>query len=248
MVAAIAIAHDVRLDEAPKLTDLMIISIGLSGITIPIIITYMSLGRNRDVFSEIGDSVQFFLRRENLTNIDVKNVLIMDGPLNGDFFALDEMCDLHGASGAHLSAETKLRLVPRRLMRRYLNLLHYENDEHLSRRHSWLVGAPALACIFVMFGSHYSGEAMPVQVLAHTLTMLAILANSWTYFVLLRLAGLRHDLQGGVTTRLRFVCTQVTPAIAMALRQQRAGMDEPGRNARSSASRLAEEDPDKQPD
>jgi hypothetical protein len=211
-VLAAALPHGdgaVSVDDV-KLGDVMTISIGISGIVIPLIIAYLSLGRTSDVFSEIGDAVPFFLEREGLAPAVLANAILNErGQRLVELRALDEIRCLRAASGRHLLQESKALFIPAEQEAAYSNYLANNADRIMALNYVFIIGLAAGTCLLLLYGVHYDSAWTAGRVTAHGFAVATIGFNICGAKYFLELSKIREKVQASVEEGIKALCSKL---------------------------------------
>ena len=220
MIASLIIAACLHSSMRPpavddvKLGDFLTISVGISGMVVPLIIAYLSSGRTADVFSEVGDAVPFFMQQAELmpaiTSNSVLSAGILGNSAEGAFqvklSALDEIRSLRSASGRYLSPLSKRQFVPDQYLQNYENFLECDIDRVIASRYIFVIGVPALITLILLGVTHYDGEQIYVRVFAHGFAIATLGMNGCGAHFFFKLSVIRDRLQRAIATEIRNFC------------------------------------------
>ncbi|HEY1632072.1 MAG TPA: hypothetical protein VGF56_12220 [Rhizomicrobium sp.] len=212
-------------EKETTLVDLLEVVVAVSGITVTVIVAYLSLGRALDVFSNAGDVIPFWLYKHNVperdidisrlmaaATVDTKEYPEIKAKYKEYAKKLDAFFDLGklgSASARHLDHKKKILLVPPELRMRYDRFFKDEVDEWALRRYVWIVGLPALACVAALFLGHYNSSNMLLVYFRHVVVIFCSFANILAFSYLIRIGRLRFDLERGIFFSLESLCASV---------------------------------------
>lgn len=217
-------ANPKDLDDPAKLTDLLVVAIALSGITLPLIITYLSLAT--DIFFEIGDKVPLFLLQVGLSMADLAIVAqTHDCPQENknDVIAISHLSELKDEPGMHLSPDDKAQLLHHmsyELRKKYYYYFNEKNDQILLRWHVLQLGISSLICLLLILFGHFNKPIFSFNFISHWAAIMAVGANFCSYYFLVNLARWRERLQSGITQRVREISYRMPGFVVAATESQ----------------------------
>jgi hypothetical protein len=232
LALALGVIHSLAFTTAESkdsLLHLLGAAIALSGITVTVIVAYLSLGRALDIFSNLGDAIPYLYHKHGLDDFQINLARVRIAALTSEevteieeinseyaqqLDAVYDLSKLGNASAQHLEHGKKIWLVPQPLRDKYNRLFKDEIDEWVLRRYVWIVGAPGLVCAASLYLNHYNADEAAVLYAEHVAVIFCAFANLLAYYYLVRIGLARNDLERGITKSLEKLCADTPATIA----------------------------------
>lgn len=219
--------HMAQLASIPKveqvggtvsLSDILVTLLTISGVTVPLIIGYMTLGKGGDCFCTVAEVIPFFLSERNYDVSTIKKTFLFwkdrednkDGRVNSALLTLYEFTKMpNWPSGEHISHRARMHLLTGNHKARYHFYFESGEDRHGLIRYAGAIGLSGILC-FVGICAIYArlaGEAFTFT--ANCVIIFNFLANLFAYIYLAMLIRFKAEIRAAALTQAKTFCEEI---------------------------------------
>jgi hypothetical protein len=246
--ASFAVLQHFFLNRLPSASvgDLLATALTISGISIPLVIAYLSLGRDHDLYRLVIEKIPHFLDQQKITkqggvksgitSKDVRgayNYLMgrssvrsgdspttrsSDSPTT-NLIILYELIRFDFAPvETTMSADAKGKLLSPELCEIYDLYFEGKNDCLILRKYIWAIGIPAAACFLLLYARYFGADDWRIEIIEHFIISFTFFINAATYLFLLRIIHHRDKIHRESHRGTKLLCEAVPPEVEGAIR------------------------------
>ena len=171
MAALATHAHTAQAAGDVALSDILVALLAVSGVTVPMCIVYLTLGKGGDSFCAVAEMIPYFLAEKKYDAGTIKKTYLFwkDRENNGVGKVTKALLTLYEftkmpswPSGDHISWDARMHLLTGNTKARYHYYFEAGEDRHGLMRYAWAVGASAVVCFLALclIYMRWAGEAV----------------------------------------------------------------------------------------
>jgi len=213
-----------------SLADLLVTVIAVSGVTVPLAIAYLTLGREADFFNTICSSLPYFLQEKKIRPENIATAVMYwkneeqkgAGDLKVSLLVVEEILLLRDADppGHFLSERCRLHIVPDTLRNAYRRYFEEYKDRALLLKYITIVavlGAVSFVSLYVLYVRiDNDGYASVFHIFTNWLALVTASMNIMTYVYLMNVVRLKHQIKMQIDARMREICDEIRNDITVA--------------------------------
>jgi hypothetical protein len=201
-----------------SLSDILVTLLTISGVTVPLVIGYMTLGKGGDCFCAVAEIIPFFLSEKNYDVSTVKQTFLFwkdkqdnsEGRVTSALLTLYQFTKMpNWPSGEHIDWKAREHLLTGNHKERYHFYFEHGEDRHGLVRYAFAIGFSAILC-FAGICSIYmrmAGEAFTFA--ANWLLVFNFLANIATYAYLVMLIRFKAEIRMTAIEQAKSCCDEI---------------------------------------
>lgn len=216
-----------------SLPDILITLLSTSGITVPLCIAYLTLGKGGDCFCIVAEHIRYYLAQNKHSPAVLQKTFLYwrdrelartkGGKVTSALYTLYEFTRMDSwPTGEHIDEGARMQLLSEGMRRKYNFYFQTGEDRHGVMRYVWAVGASALFCFAFIFLIYCRSAGEVVTFCANCVWPFNFILNIATYVYLLRLIAFKADIKGMAIANAKSFCENIENDVLAATRESKA--------------------------
>jgi hypothetical protein len=249
MAALAATPHVDQAGGEASLADILVSLLAVSGVTVPMCIVYLTLGKGGDTFCAVAEMIPYFLAEKKYDSGTIKKTYLFwkdrensgDGRVRNALLTLYEFTKMPSwPSGDHISWDARMHLLTGNTKDRYHYYFEAGEDRHGLMRYAWTVGASAVLCFVAicLIYMRLAGETITFG--CNILVVFNAFANVATYLYLILLIMFKSEIRKAAFDQAETFCDDIENDVIAASKQSATRSDRAQQELTEAMRRIRE--------